>query len=71
LAKTNSEALNLAVVTDEFDADMFAKNVDTEQHVDEDDEAIISESDEGPSLVAPHVPAAQRGQAQSRQTEVA
>jgi hypothetical protein len=46
LAKTNSEALNLAVVTDEFDADTFAKNVDTEQHVEEDDETVISGSDE-------------------------
>jgi hypothetical protein len=38
LAKINSEALNLAVVTDEFDVDTFAENVDTEQHVEEDDE---------------------------------
>jgi hypothetical protein len=30
LAKTNSDALNLVVVTDDFDADMFAENVDTE-----------------------------------------
>jgi hypothetical protein len=30
LVKTNSETLNLAVVTDEFDADTFAENVDTE-----------------------------------------
>jgi hypothetical protein len=30
LVKTNSEALNLAVVTDEFDTDTFAENVDTE-----------------------------------------
>jgi hypothetical protein len=46
LAKTNSEALNLAVVTDEFDADTFDENVDTEQHVEEDDETARSESDE-------------------------
>jgi hypothetical protein len=46
LAKTNSKALNLAVVTDEFDADTFDPNVDTELHVEEDDEASISESDE-------------------------
>jgi hypothetical protein len=46
LAKTNSEALNLAVVTDEFDVDTFNENVDTEQHVDEDDETARSESDE-------------------------
>jgi hypothetical protein len=41
LVKTNSEALNLAVVTDEFD-----ENVDTEAHIEEDDEAGMSESDE-------------------------
>jgi hypothetical protein len=46
LAKINFEALNLAVVTDEFDADMFDENVDTEQHVEEDDEITRSESDE-------------------------
>jgi hypothetical protein len=46
LAKTNFEALNLVVVRDEFDADMFDENVDTEQHVDENDETASSESDE-------------------------
>jgi hypothetical protein len=46
LAKTNSEALNLAVVTNEFNADMFDENVDTEQHVEENDEIAWSESDE-------------------------
>jgi hypothetical protein len=46
LVKTNSEALNLAVVTDEFDTDMFDENVDTEQHVEEDNETARSESDE-------------------------
>jgi hypothetical protein len=46
LMKANSEALTLAVVTDEFNADMFDENVDTEPHVDEDDEAAINESDE-------------------------
>jgi hypothetical protein len=46
LAKTNSEALNLAVFTDEFNIDKFDENVDTEQHVEEDDETAISESDE-------------------------
>jgi hypothetical protein len=46
LAKTNSEALNLAVVTDEFDADTFDENVDTEQHVEEDDATARSENDE-------------------------
>jgi hypothetical protein len=46
LAKTNSEALNLALVTDEFDANTFDENVDTEPHVEEDDESAISESNE-------------------------
>jgi hypothetical protein len=41
LVKTNSEDLNLAVVTDEFDDE----NVDTEAHVEEE-EVGISESDE-------------------------
>jgi hypothetical protein len=53
LAKTNSEALNLAVVTDEFDTDTFDENVDTEQHVEEDDETGRSESDEELSGVTP------------------
>jgi hypothetical protein len=44
LAKTNSEALNIAVVTDEFDADIFVENVDTEQHIEEDVGTAISES---------------------------
>jgi hypothetical protein len=39
--KTNFEALNLIVVTNEFD-----ENVDTEAHVEENDEAGINESDE-------------------------
>jgi hypothetical protein len=39
LVKTNSEALNLAVVTYEFDDETFHENVDTEGHVEEDDEA--------------------------------
>jgi hypothetical protein len=46
LAKTNSEVLNLAVVTDEFDDEIFDENVDTEEHVEEDDEPGISKSDE-------------------------
>jgi hypothetical protein len=37
---------NLAVVTDEFDTYTFDENVDTEPHVEDDDEAAISESDE-------------------------
>jgi hypothetical protein len=45
-AKTHSEALNFVVVTDEFDADTFDENVDTEQHVEEDEETTRSESDE-------------------------
>jgi hypothetical protein len=39
LAKTDFEALNLAVVTDEFDVDKFDQNVDIELHIEEDDEA--------------------------------
>jgi hypothetical protein len=46
LAKTNSKSLNLAVVRDEFDADMFDENIDNEQHVEENDELSRSESDE-------------------------
>jgi hypothetical protein len=53
LAKTNSEALNLVVVTDEFDTDTFDENVDTEQHVEEDDETWRSERDEELSGVTP------------------
>jgi hypothetical protein len=52
--KTNSEAPKLAVVTDEFDADMFDENVDTEQHVEEDDETARSESDEELTRVTPY-----------------
>jgi hypothetical protein len=43
--KKNSEALNLEVVTDEFDTDTFDENIDTEQHVEEDNETTISRSD--------------------------
>jgi hypothetical protein len=46
LVKINSEALNLVVVIDEFDVDTFYENVDTEQHVEDDDETARSESDE-------------------------
>jgi hypothetical protein len=46
LVKTNSELLNLVVVTYEFDADTFDENVDTEQHVEKDDETVRSESNE-------------------------
>jgi hypothetical protein len=46
LAKTNFEALNLAVVTDKFDTDTFDENVDTEKHIEEDDETGRSESNE-------------------------
>jgi hypothetical protein len=45
LVKINYEALNLAVVTNEFDTDTFDENVDTEPHVEEEDEAAIIESD--------------------------
>jgi hypothetical protein len=58
--KTKFEALNLVVVTDDFDADTFAENIDTEQHVEEDDETTRSESDERnvqPSVdIAPDAP---------------
>jgi hypothetical protein len=54
LAKTNSEALNLAVVIDEFGADTFDENVDAEQHVEEDDETARSESDEELTGVTPY-----------------
>jgi hypothetical protein len=46
LVKINFEALNLVVVTDEFDTDTFDENVDTEQHIEEDDETGRSESNE-------------------------
>jgi hypothetical protein len=46
LAKINSESLNLAVVRDEYDADIFDENLDDEQHVEENDELASSESDE-------------------------
>jgi hypothetical protein len=54
LVKTNSEALNLVVVTYEFDADTFDENVDTEQHVEKDDETVRSESNEELSEVTPY-----------------
>jgi hypothetical protein len=41
LVKINYEALNLTVVTDEFD-----DNVNTEAHVEEDDKTRINKSDE-------------------------
>jgi hypothetical protein len=46
LVKINSEALNLTVVIDEFDANIFDENVDTEQHVEEDEKTERSVSDE-------------------------
>jgi hypothetical protein len=61
LVKTKSEALNLALVTDEFDADTFDENVDTEQHIEEDDETARSESDEELTVVTPYdVPTSSR-----------
>jgi hypothetical protein len=45
LAKINSEALNLAVVTDEFEVITFAEIVDTEQNVEEDDETAKSDEE--------------------------
>jgi hypothetical protein len=46
LAKANSEALNLALVRDEFDANTFDQNPGNEQNVDENKESSSSESDE-------------------------
>jgi hypothetical protein len=46
LVKTNSEVLNLALVTNKFDDETFDENVDTEAHIEEEDEVGISESDE-------------------------
>jgi hypothetical protein len=46
LAKANSEAVNLALVRDEFDGDTFDPNPSNEQNVDENDESSSSESDE-------------------------
>jgi hypothetical protein len=46
LAKINSEALNLTMVIDEFDANIFDENVDTEQHVEKDEKTERSVSDE-------------------------
>jgi hypothetical protein len=37
--------LNLEVVTNEFDTDTFDENIDTEQHIEEDNETAISKSD--------------------------
>jgi hypothetical protein len=54
LTKTNSEVLNLAVVTNEFDADTFDENVDTKQHIEEDNEIERSESDEELTGVTPY-----------------
>jgi hypothetical protein len=42
----NSNTLNLALVWDEFDTDIFDQNLDNEQYVDENDESSSSESDE-------------------------
>jgi hypothetical protein len=46
LVKINPKSLNLAVVRDEFDADMFDENLDNKQHVEENDELASNESDE-------------------------
>jgi hypothetical protein len=61
LVKINSKALNLVVVTYEFDADTFDENIDTEQHIEEDDETARSESDEELNGVTPYdVPTSSR-----------
>jgi hypothetical protein len=46
LAKVNSETLNLSLVRDEFDANMFDENIDNEENVNENDESPSSMSDE-------------------------
>jgi hypothetical protein len=38
-AKMNSKSLNLALVRDKFDVDRLHKNLDNDQHVDENDES--------------------------------
>jgi hypothetical protein len=48
LVKTNSEALNLAVVTDEFDDETFDENIDTEAHVEEDMQPIVDTAPDAP-----------------------
>jgi hypothetical protein len=53
LVKINFEALNLAVVTDKFDANTFDENVDIEQYVEEDDKTVRGESDEELTGVTP------------------
>jgi hypothetical protein len=46
LVKMNSESLNLALVRDECDVVMFDKNLDNEQHVEENGESSSNENDE-------------------------
>jgi hypothetical protein len=46
LTKANLEALNLALVRDEFDVDTFNPNPSNAQNVDENDESSSRESDE-------------------------
>jgi hypothetical protein len=46
LVKTNSESLNLALVRDECDVVTFDKNLDNEQHVEENGESSSNENDE-------------------------
>jgi hypothetical protein len=46
LAKIISEFLNLVVVRDEFGVDTIDKNLDNEEHIEENDELASSESDE-------------------------
>jgi hypothetical protein len=48
LVKTNSEASNLAVVTDEFDDETFDENIDTEAHVEEDIQPIVDTAPDAP-----------------------
>jgi hypothetical protein len=48
LVKTNFEASNLAVVTDEFDDETFDENIDTEAHVEEDIQPIVDTAPDAP-----------------------
>jgi hypothetical protein len=66
LVKMNLESLNLALIRDEFDVDIFYENLDNEQHIDENDELSSSESDEenmqAPVDTAHDVPIATSGE---------
>jgi hypothetical protein len=66
LVKINPESLNLTMVRDEFNTDMFDENLDNEQHVEENDELASNESNEEniqPSVdTAPNAPVDRGGE---------